>query len=50
MNQALVKRSLAELDTVIEEIVQRNPKWYEEIIKLIEESKNDYNERMDGIG
>jgi hypothetical protein len=41
MNQPLVKRSLAELDTVIEEIVQRNPEWYEEIQQLIEESKND---------
>jgi hypothetical protein len=50
MNQPLVKRSLAELDTVIEEIVQRNPEWYKEIIQLIEESKNDHNERMDGIG
>ena len=50
MNQPLVKRSLAELDTVIEEIVQRNPEWYEEIQQLIEESKNDHNERMDGIG
>ena len=50
MNKPLVKRSLAELDTVIEEIIQRNPEWYKEIIQLIEESKNDYNERMDGIG
>ena len=49
MNKPLVKRSLAELDTVLDEIIQRNPEWYKEIIQLIEESKNDYNERMDGI-
>jgi HPt (histidine-containing phosphotransfer) domain-containing protein len=42
MNQPLVKRSLAELDTVIEEIVQRNPEWYEEIQQLITELKNEF--------
>ena len=41
MNEPLVKRSLAELDTVIEEIVQRNPAWYKEIQQLIKELKND---------
>jgi hypothetical protein len=41
MNQPVVKRSLAELDTVIEEIIQRNPEWYEEIQQLIEELKNE---------
>ena len=41
MNEPMVKRSLAELDTVIEEIVQRNPQWYEEIQQLIEELKNE---------
>ena len=41
MNKPLVKRSLAELDTVIEEIIQRNPEWYEEIQQLIEELKNE---------
>jgi hypothetical protein len=41
MNQPLAKRSLAELDAVIEEIVQRNPKWYEEIQQLVEELKNE---------
>ena len=41
MNDPLTKRSLAELDTVIEEIVQRNPEWYEEIQQLIKELKND---------
>ena len=41
MNDPLAKRSLAELDTVIEEIVERNPEWYEEIQQLVEELKND---------
>ena len=41
MNDPLAKRSLAELDTVLDEIVQRNPEWNEEIIQLIEESKNE---------
>ena len=41
MNQPLIKRSLAELDAVLEEIVQRNPEWYEEIQQLVEELKND---------
>jgi hypothetical protein len=41
MNDPLAKRSLAELDTVIEEIVQRNPEWYEEIQQLVEGLKND---------
>ena len=39
MNQPLVKRSLAELDTVLDEIVQRNPAWYKEIQQLVEELK-----------
>ena len=34
-------RSLAELDDVIEEIIERNPEWYAELEKLIEESLND---------
>ena len=41
MNEPLVKRSLAELDTVIEEIIQRNPEWYEEIQQLVERLKNE---------
>jgi hypothetical protein len=42
----LAKRSLAELDTVIEEIVQRNPEWYKEILQLVEELKlRKQNER-----
>ena len=39
MNQPLAKRSLAELDTVLDEIVQRNPQWYKEIQQLVEELK-----------
>ena len=31
----LPKRSLEELDTVIEEIIERNPEWYEELITFI---------------
>ncbi len=41
MNDPLTKRSLAELDAIIEEIVQRNPEWYKEIQQLVEELKND---------
>ena len=40
MNDPLAKRSLAELDTVLDEIVQRNPEWYKEIQKLVEELKS----------
>lgn len=40
MNQPVVKRSLAELDTVIDEIVQRNPAWYAEIQQLVAELKS----------
>ena len=39
MNQPLTKRSLAELDTVLDEIVQRNPEWYKEIQQLVEKLK-----------
>ena len=39
MNNPLTKRSLAELDTVLDEIVQRNPAWYKEIQQLVEELK-----------
>ena len=39
MNQPLAKRSLAELDTVVDEIVQRNPAWYKEIQQLVAELK-----------
>jgi hypothetical protein len=41
MNDPLPKRSLAELDTVLDEIVQRNPEWYKEIQHLVEELKNE---------
>jgi hypothetical protein len=40
MTEPWVKRSLAELDTVVEEIIQRNPEWYKEIQQLIAELKN----------
>ena len=39
MNNPLAKRSLLELDTVLDEIVQRNPEWYKEIQQLVEELK-----------
>ena len=39
MTDPLAKRSLAELDTVVEEIVQRNPAWYKEIQQLVKELK-----------
>jgi hypothetical protein len=39
MNQPFVKRSLVELDTVLDEIVQRNPAWYKEIQQLVAELK-----------
>lgn len=41
MNDPLTKRNLAELDTVLDEIVQRNPEWYKEIQQLVEELKNE---------
>jgi len=41
MTNPLTKRSLAELDAVLEEIVQRNPEWHEEIQQLVEELKNE---------
>jgi len=40
MNQPLVKRSLAELDIVLDEIVERNPAWYKEIQQLVAELKS----------
>ena len=40
MNDPLAKRSLAELDTVLDEIVERNPAWYAEIQQLIAELKS----------
>jgi hypothetical protein len=35
------RRSLRELDTVIEEILERNPEFEIELKKIIEESLND---------
>ena len=40
MNEPLVKRSLAELDAVLDEIVERNPAWYKEIQQLVAELKS----------
>jgi hypothetical protein len=40
MNDPLAKRSLAELDTVIDEILQRNSAWYKEIQQLVKELKS----------
>ena len=40
MTEPFVKRSLAELDTVLDEIVQRNPAWYKEIQQLVAELKS----------
>jgi hypothetical protein len=33
------KRSLAELDTVIDEIMDRNPKWVEHIMRIVEQGQ-----------
>jgi len=33
------KRSLAELDTVIDEIIDRNPEWVEHIMKIVEQGQ-----------
>ena len=40
MTDPLAKRSLAELDTVVDEIVERNPAWYKEIQQLVAELKS----------
>jgi hypothetical protein len=40
MNEPVVRRSLAELDTVLDEIVQRNPAWYKQIQQLVAELKS----------
>jgi hypothetical protein len=40
MNQPVVKRSLAQLDAVVDEIAQRNPEWYKEIAQLVAELKS----------
>lgn len=33
------KRSLAELDTVIDEIIDRNPDWVEHIMRIVEQGQ-----------
>ena len=33
------KRSLAELDTVIDEIIERNPEWVKQILDIVERGK-----------
>ena len=33
------KRSLAELDTVIDEIIDRNPEWVEHIMRIVEKGQ-----------
>ena len=35
------KRSLAELDDVIDEIIERNPNWVEKINRIVEEKRNE---------
>ena len=35
------KRSLAELDTVIDEIIERNPEWVEHIMKIVEQGQKE---------
>lgn len=39
----LKKRSLEELDDVIEEIIERNPEWAAEIERIIEAERNEQN-------
>ncbi len=33
------KRSLAELDTVIDEMMERNPEWVEHIMRIVEQGQ-----------
>ena len=35
------RRSLAELDYVIDEIMDRNPDWVEKISRIVEEKRNE---------
>ena len=39
------KRSLAELDDVIDEIIERNPEWVEKINRIVEQEKNKRSTR-----
>ena len=34
------KRSLAELDDVIDEIIEQNPEWVEHIMRIVEKGKS----------
>ncbi len=34
------KRSIAELDDVIDEIIDRNPEWVEHIMRIVEERRS----------
>jgi len=38
-NPTTDKRSLAELDTVIDEIMERNPEWVEHIMRIVEQGQ-----------
>ena len=38
-NPTLDKRSLAELDTVIDEIIERNPDFVQQIIEIVSKSR-----------
>jgi len=33
------KHSLAELDTIIDEIIDRNPEWVEHIMRIVEQGQ-----------
>ena len=35
------KRSLAELDTVIDEIIDRNSEWVEHIMRIVEQGQEE---------
>ena len=35
------RRSLAELDDVIDEIIKRNPDWVERINRIVDEKRNE---------
>jgi len=37
----LRRRSLSELDDVIDEIIERNPEWVEKINRIVEEKRNE---------
>ena len=38
-NPTTDKRSLAELDTVIDEIMERNPEWVAHIMRIVEQGQ-----------